>query len=104
MTSTNGLEGVVATQSASVQLLMTLLHTLAMILTILQIMQVLKKLFIFFGINDCQKRTSLLNLKQQLADNMAVPQEVFNHFKTYPIDKVHPMAALRTAVSLSRII
>ena len=31
---------------------------------------------------------------------MAVPQEVLNHFKTYPIDKVHPMSALRTAVSM----
>jgi len=39
-------------------------------------------------------------LKQQLADNMSIPQEVLDHFKTYPIDKVHPMAALRTAISL----
>ena len=31
---------------------------------------------------------------------MSIPQEVLNHFKTYPIGKVHPMAAFRTAVSL----
>ena len=30
---------------------------------------------------------------------MELPQEVLEHFKTYPINEVHPMAALRTAVS-----
>ena len=31
---------------------------------------------------------------------MSLPKGVLDHFKLYPIDKVHPMAALRTAVSL----
>ena len=35
----------------------------------------------------------------QLAENAQLPQEVLEHFKHYPINKVHPMAALRTAVS-----
>src|SRR5690606_32795417 len=34
------------------------------------------------------------------AENADIPQGVIDHFKTYPIDKVHPMAALRTAISL----
>ena len=31
---------------------------------------------------------------------LELPQEVLEHFKNYPINNVHPMAALRTAVSL----
>ena len=31
---------------------------------------------------------------------LQLPQGVLDQFKMYPIDKVHPMAALRTAVSL----
>ena len=46
------------------------------------------------------KADELAELKQQLADNMAVPQAVLDHFKTYDLQSVHPMAALRTAVSL----
>jgi citrate synthase len=42
----------------------------------------------------------LEELKAQLADNAELPKEVLDHFKMYPIDKVHPMAALRSAVSL----
>jgi citrate synthase len=42
----------------------------------------------------------LEELKAQLADNAELPKEVLDHFKMYPIDKVHPMAALPSAVSL----
>lgn len=42
----------------------------------------------------------LEELKKQLAENAALPKEVLEHFKMYPIDKVHPMAAVRSAVSL----
>ena len=44
-------------------------------------------------------KDQLQELKQQLADNMEIPKEIIESFKTYPFDKVHPMAALRTAVS-----
>ena len=62
-------------------------------------MQALKKLFIYYGILKLPNEEQLKELKQQLADNMELPAELIESFKTYPIDKVHPMAALRTAVS-----
>lgn len=31
---------------------------------------------------------------------MSIPQAIVDQFKTYPLSTVHPMAALRTAVSL----
>ena len=32
-----------------------------------------------------------------LAENAKLPQEVIDHFKTYPIKDVHPMAALKNS-------
>ncbi len=52
---------------------------------------------------ELPNKQQLDELKQQLADNMEVPQEIIDSFKTYPIEKVHPMAALRTAVSTKYI-
>src|SRR5690606_24963231 len=39
-------------------------------------------------------------LKSELAKNMEVPEAIYDHLKSYDLSKVHPMAALRTAVSL----
>src|SRR5699024_8407867 len=36
----------------------------------------------------------------ELADNMEVPEGIIDHLRSYDTSKVHPMAALRTAVSL----
>lgn len=100
MTATKGLEGIVAAQT---QISSIIDDTLT---------------YVGYGIDDLAENASfeevvyllwhkrlpnekeLAELKQQLEDNAEVPQGVLNHFKTYPIDKVHPMAALRTAISL----
>ncbi|PIC65254.1 citrate synthase [Sporosarcina sp. P13] len=100
MTATKGLEGIVAAQS---QISSIIDDTLT---------------YVGYGIDDLAENASfeevvyllwhkrlpsvseLAELKQQLEDNAEIPQGVIDHFKTYPIDKVHPMAALRTAVSL----
>src|SRR5699024_10961258 len=36
----------------------------------------------------------------ELADNMKLPEPVIDHLRSYDLSTVHPMAALRTAVSL----
>lgn len=100
MTATKGLEGIVAAQT---QISSIIDDTLT---------------YVGYGIDDLAENASfeevvyllwhkrlpnekeLAELKQQLEDNAEVPQGVLDHFKTYPIDKVHPMAALRTAISL----
>ncbi|PIC71347.1 citrate synthase [Sporosarcina sp. P18a] len=100
MTATKGLEGIVAAQT---QISSIIDDTLT---------------YVGYGIDDLAENASfeevvyllwhkrlpnekeLAELKQQLEDNAAIPQGVLDHFKTYPIDKVHPMAALRTAISL----
>jgi citrate synthase len=100
MTVTRGLEGVVATTSSISSIIDDTLT------------------YVGYDIDDLAKNASfeeviyllwhrrlptvpeLAELKTQLAENAALPQEVIEHFKMYPIEKVHPMAALRSAVSL----
>lgn len=100
MTVTRGLEGVVATQSKVSSIIDDELT------------------YVGYGIDDLAENASfeevvyllwhyklptkeeLAELKQQLAENASIPQAIIEHFKSYPIDKVHPMAALRTAVSM----
>ncbi len=100
MTSTRGLEGVVATQSAISSIIDDTLTYVGYDIDDLTNNASFEEVVYLLWHQRLPKVDELAELKQQLADNMSVPQEVLEHFKTYPIEKVHPMAALRTAVSL----
>ena len=100
MTSTKGLEGVVATQSAISSIIDDTLTYVGYDIDDLADHASFEEVIYLLWHQRLPKAEELAELKQQLADNMAVPQEVLNHFKTYPIDQVHPMTALRTAVSM----
>lgn len=100
MTATKGLEGIVATQSAISSIIDDTLTYVGYEIDDLAENASFEEVIYLLWHQRLPKKDELAELKKQLADNMAVPQEVLNHFKTYPIDKVHPMAALRTAVSL----
>ncbi|KAA0965167.1 citrate synthase [Sporosarcina sp. ANT_H38] len=100
MTSTKGLEGVVATQSAISSIIDDTLTYVGYDIDNLADNASFEEVIYLLWHQRLPKEDELAELKKQLADNMSVPQEVLNHFKTYPIGEVHPMAALRTAVSL----
>lgn len=100
MTATRGLEGVVATQSAISSIIDDTLTYVGYDIDDLAVNASFEEVVFLLWNKRLPKAEELEALKQQLADNMAVPQEVLNHFKTYPISKVHPMSALRTAVSM----
>ena len=100
MTSTKGLEGVVATQSAISSIIDDTLTYVGYDIDDLAENASFEEVIYLLWHQRLPKADELAELKQQLADNMAVPQEVLNHLKTYPIDKVHPMTALRTTVSM----
>lgn len=100
MTSTKGLEGVVATQSAISSIIDDTLTYVGYDIDDLADNASFEEVIYLLWHQRLPKEDELAELKKQLADNMSVPQEVLNHFKTYPIGEVHPMAALRTAVSL----
>ena len=42
----------------------------------------------------------LAEIKAALAEEMEIPEGVIEHFRSYDLNSVHPMAAIRTAVSL----
>ncbi|MDN7245969.1 citrate synthase [Planococcus shenhongbingii] len=100
MTSAKGLEGVVATQSAISSIIDDTLTYVGYDIDDLADNASFEEVVYLLWHQRLPKADELAELKQQLADDMSVPQEVLDHFKTYPITKVHPMAALRTAVSM----
>lgn len=100
MTSAKGLEGVVATQSAISSIIDDTLTYVGYDIDDLAVNASFEEVIYLLWHQRLPKADELAELKQQLADNMAVPQAVLDHFKTYDIKHVHPMAALRTAVSM----
>lgn len=100
MTATRGLEGIVATESAISSIIDDTLTYVGYDIDDLANNASFEEVVYLLWHQRLPKEDELAELKQQLTDNMSVPQEVLDHFKTYPIEKVHPMSALRTAVSL----
>lgn len=100
MTSTRGLEGVVATQSSISSIIDDTLTYVGYNIDDLAENASFEEVIYLLWHKRLPKEDELAELKKQLSDNMSLPQEILNHFKTYPIDKVHPMSALRSAVSL----
>ena len=100
MTATRGLEGVVATQSAISSIIDDTLTYVGYDIDDLATNASFEEVVYLLWHKRLPKAAELEELKQQLAENMAVPQEVLNHFKTFPIEKVHPMSAIRTALSM----
>src|SRR5699024_9702058 len=43
--------------------------------------------------------SELTALKTELAENMELPEGIIEHLRSYDLSTVHPMAALRTAIS-----
>ncbi|MDN4607291.1 citrate synthase [Sporosarcina highlanderae] len=100
MTASKGLEGIVATQSAISSIIDDSLTYVGYDVDDLAENASFEEVVYLLWHQRLPKEDELAELKKQLADNMSIPQEVLNHFKTYPIGDVHPMAALRSAISL----
>ncbi|MBS4173792.1 citrate synthase [Bacillus sp. FJAT-49736] len=99
MTTTRGLEGVVATTSSISSIIDDTLTYVGYNIDDLAENASFEEVIYLLWHLKLPNKAELAELKQQLADNMELPQEVLASFKTYPIQSVHPMAALRTAVS-----
>nr|WP_309099692.1 citrate synthase [Fredinandcohnia onubensis] len=100
MTATKGLEGIVATTSSVSSIIDDTLTYAGFNIDDLAENASFEEVIYLLWHRKLPNKEELAELKQQLADNASLPQELLNHFKTYPIDKVHPMGALRSAVSL----
>ncbi|CAM3754473.1 citrate synthase [Mesobacillus zeae] len=100
MTVTRGLEGVVATTSSISSIIDDTLTYVGYDIDDLAENASFEEVIYLLWHRKLPVQSELDGLKKELAQNMALPKEVLEHFKMYPIESVHPMAALRTAVSL----
>ncbi|GER70173.1 citrate synthase 2 [Weizmannia acidilactici] len=99
MTATRGLEGVVASETSISSIIDDTLTYVGYSIDDLAENASFEEVIYLLWNLKLPTQAELDELKQQLAENMELPKEILESFKTYPIEKVHPMAALRTAVS-----
>jgi citrate synthase len=100
MTATRGLEGIVATTSSISSIIDDTLTYVGYNIDDLAEHASFEEVIYLLWHRRLPTKAELDEIKKDLAENAELPKEVLDHFKTYPIKQVHPMAALRTAVSL----
>ncbi len=99
MTVTRGLEGVVATTSTISSIIDDTLTYVGYNIDDLAEHATFEEVVYLLWHRKLPNKEELETLTKQLAENADIPQQVIDHFKMYPLDQVHPMAALRTAIS-----
>ncbi|MBR3119543.1 citrate synthase [Oceanobacillus profundus] len=99
-TSTKGLEGIVATQSSISSIIDDQLSYVGYRIDDLAEHASFEEVIYLLWNLKLPTKAELENVKQELAKNMEIPEEVIDHLRSYDLSTVHPMAALRTAVSL----
>ncbi|RSL32966.1 citrate synthase [Salibacterium salarium] len=99
MSTTRGLEGIVATSSSVSSIIDDVLTYQGFNIDDLAENASFEEVIFLLWNGRLPKKSELDELTKDLAENMQVPNEIFQYMKAYPIGDVHPMAALRTAVS-----
>lgn len=99
MTATKGLEGVVAANSTISSIIDDKLTYVGYDIDDLAENSSFEEVVYLLWHRRLPTTVELEDLRIQLANNAAIPNEVVDHLKSYPINQVHPMAALRSAVS-----
>ena len=99
MTVTRGLEGVVATSSSISSIINDTLTYVGYNIDDLAENASFEEVIYLLWHRKLPTKAQLNELKQQLSSSAELPKGVLDQFKMYPIEQVHPMAALRTAVS-----
>ena len=98
MTATRGLEGIVAAESSICSIVDGVLCYAGINIDELAEHANFEEVIYLLWHKKLPNREQLEELKKQLGENAAVPQEVLDSIRHYP-QGVHPMAALRTAIS-----
>ncbi|MGO4888686.1 citrate synthase [Anaerobacillus sp. MEB173] len=99
MSTTRGLEGIVATTSSVSSIIDGVLTYQGYNIDDLADNASFEEVIFLLWNGRLPKQDELSQLTQELANNSQIPQAIIDQMKQYPIDKVHPMAALRSAVS-----
>ncbi|SFM17100.1 citrate/2-methylcitrate synthase [Salibacterium qingdaonense] len=99
MSATRGLEGIVATSSSVSSIIDDVLTYQGYNIDDLAENASFEEVIFLLWNGRLPKKSELDELTKDLADNMQIPDEVLQYMKAYKTTEVHPMAALRTAVS-----
>lgn len=99
MTSTKGLENIVATESSISSIKDDQLTYVGYQIDDLANNSSFEEVIYLLWNKKLPNAEELSELKKDLASNMELPKEVIEHFKSYDLSSVHPMAALRSAIS-----
>ncbi|OIJ18272.1 citrate synthase [Anaerobacillus alkalidiazotrophicus] len=100
MSATRGLEGVVATTSSVSSIIDGVLTYHGFNIDDLAHYASFEEVVFLLWNGRLPKEQELKQLTEELASYAEVPQGVIEQMKMYPLDKIHPMAALRTAISI----
>ncbi|MFA1821273.1 citrate synthase [Virgibacillus oceani] len=100
MTSAKGLEGVVATQSSISSIIDDQLTYVGYKIDDLAENSSFEEVVFLLWNLRLPTQSELDAFQAELAENMTIPEGVVEHLRAYDLSKVHPMAALRTAISL----
>ncbi|MCH6269680.1 citrate/2-methylcitrate synthase, partial [Neobacillus citreus] len=92
MTVTRGLEGIVATTSSISSIIDDTLTYVGYNIDDLAENASFEEVIYLLWHRKLPNSEQLAELKQQLAESAALPQEVIEHFKLFPVQTVHPMA------------
>ena len=100
MTTTKGLEGVVATQSSISSIIDDQLTYVGYTIDDLAERSSFEEVIYLLWHLELPTQSQLDEFKKELSNNMEVPEGVIEHLRSYDLSSVHPMAALRSAVSI----
>lgn len=100
MSTTRGLEGVVATTSSVSSIIDGVLTYHGFDIDDLANNASFEEVIFLLWNGRLPKEEELKQLTEELANYAEVPQGVIDQMRMYPIGQVHPMAALRTAISI----
>ncbi|WP_058307123.1 citrate synthase [Gracilibacillus massiliensis] len=100
MSTTKGLEGVVAAETKVSSIIDDQLTYVGYTIDDLAENASFEEVVFLLWNKRLPNKQELADFEKDLFDNMTIPEAVVEHFKSYDIHSVHPMAALRTAISL----
>ncbi|GGE51994.1 citrate synthase 2 [Pullulanibacillus camelliae] len=100
MPSTGGLEGVVATTSAVSSIINGVLTYKGYNIDDLAEKSTFEEVVYLLWNDKLPNQSELDAFRKELLEEMVVPSEVFEQIKSFPLQGVHPMAVLRSVVSV----
>lgn len=99
MTTTRGLEGIVATTSSVSSIIDGVLTYRGYNIDDLADYASFEEVIYLLWYGKLPNQKELDEFNSELSKQYALPQQVLDMMKSFPLDEIHPMAAVRTAVS-----